>query len=99
MFFQEKRNKGQALKNKWIFGFVERGTDKFYAEVAEKRDAKTLIPIIQKRISTDTKLLLTNEWRSYFGLSDRNFRYKTKYKDHFLDPKDREIHTQTIENR
>jgi len=47
-FFKRKSNKGQALKNKWIFSFIQRGTDKFYAEVAEKRDAKTLIPIIKK---------------------------------------------------
>jgi len=38
---------------------------------------------------------LPDEWRSYFGLSDRNFRHKTiKHKDHFVDPKDREIYTE-----
>jgi len=68
-FFKRKSNKGRARKNIWVFGFVERISGRFFAEVVQKRDANTLIPIIEKRINLKTELLITDEWRSYLGLS------------------------------
>ena len=46
-FFKRKSNKGRARKNIWVFGFVERISGRFFAEVVQKRDANTLIPIIE----------------------------------------------------
>ena len=71
VFFKRKHNKGRSTDQIWVFGFVERDTGQLFAEVVEKRDAKALIPIIEKRIKVNTKLLVTDEWRLYLGLSKK----------------------------
>jgi len=46
LVFLKENNKGRATNQIWIFGFMERDTGQFFAQVIEKRNTATLIPII-----------------------------------------------------
>ena len=47
---KRKYNRGRAVDGQWIFGGIERGSDKLFIECVDKRDHDTLIPLIQKYI-------------------------------------------------
>jgi len=58
------------------------------------------LPIIQKWVSPKATYIISDEWRAYNGLKKLHFNHKTiKHKDNFVNPNNRIIHTQTIENR
>ena len=83
-----------------MFGFVERISGKLFIQVVQNRKAETLIQIITKWISKETRLLLSDEWRAYAKLKSLGYNHMTiKHKDNFVDPNDPEVHTQNIENR
>jgi len=78
---------------------VERESGKFYVEIVEKGNVKTLLPIIQKFVSVEVSSIIS-EWRAYNGSKNLNYRHrKIKHKETFVDPEYSLIHTQTIENR
>ena len=79
---------------------MERITGRLFVQIVPNRIAKTLIAIILKWVSKETRLLLSDEWKAYRSLEDLGFNHKTiKHKDNFVDPNNSEIHTQNIENR
>ena len=99
-FYKRKNNKGRIQKQIWVFGFVERISGKLFIQVVQNRKAETLIQIITKWISKETRLLLSDEWRAYAKLKSLGYNHKTiKHTDNFVDPNDPEVHTQNIENR
>ena len=99
-FFKRKNNAGRIQKQIWGFGLVERITGRLFVQIIPNRTAKTLIAIILKWVSKETRLLLSDEWKAYRSLEDLGFNHKTiKHKDNFVDPNNSEIHTQNIENR
>ena len=99
-FFSRKNNKGRVTKQIWGFGFVVRGSNRLFVEIVEKRDANTLIPIINRWINKDCQFLISDEWRAYKGLKKLGYNHETiKHKDNFVDKENKIVHTQTIENR
>jgi len=99
-FFKRKYNKGRWTEQIWGFGMVERESGRLLVEVVEKRNAKTLIPIIKKWISVDSKYVISDEWRSYNKLRDLKYNHhKVNHSKNFVDQENPLIHTQTIENR
>jgi len=98
-FFKRKYNRGRMLDQVWVFGLVDRFSGRLFAQVVEQRNADTLIPIIVKYIRHDTELIVSDEWKSYSSLTVEFNHQSVKHKIHFVDPNDRRIHTQTIENR
>ena len=68
-FSRLKYGRGEAKKNtKWVFGGKERiNGDKAFVEVVERRDAKTLIPLIQKWILPGT-IIYSDCWKAYSSL-------------------------------
>ena len=64
-FFRRKANKGRLLKQIWGLGIVERETGRLFVEVVDRRDAKTLLPIIQKWVSVETSYIVSDKWRAY----------------------------------
>ena len=66
----------------------------------EKRDAKTLLPLIQDWVSVEAAYLVSDEWKAYSKLRNLNYNHKTvNHSKNFINPKDPIVHTQTIENR
>lgn len=99
-FFRRKFNKGRLLKQVWVFGIVERVRGRLFLEIVEKRDRKTLLPIIKKRISKETQYLISDEWRVYQKLKSLGFNHDSvNHSKNFTNPENPLIHTQTIENR
>ena len=49
-FGRRKYNKGHKVEGQWVFGGVERGSNKCFLVAVEKRDAKTLTKIIKEWI-------------------------------------------------
>ena len=63
----------------------------------QRRDADTLIPIIQKFILPKT-IIISDAWRAYNKLKDYGYEHKIiNHSVNFVDPADPSIHTQTIE--
>lgn len=96
-FFKRKFNKGRLLNQIWGFGIVERESGRLLVQVVEKRNASTLLPIIQKWISTDCLLVVSDEWKAYGKLKNLNYNHeKVNHSKNFADVNNSRIHTQTM---
>ena len=82
---------------------IERGKNKRRFVVAltdkdQKRDKKTLYPLIQKYIKAGS-ILYSDSWASYLEV-EKELGYKhyiINHKKNYVDPEYKHIHTQTIE--
>lgn len=84
------------LKN-WVFGLYERQTKRTYMECVLRRDAGTLLPIIMKRCEVGTTII-SDQWKAYDKLEDLGYpHYTVDHSRFFVDPLNREIHSQNIE--
>ena len=64
--------------------------------VVDKRDAKTLIPIIKKHVLPGTEIT-SDVWRAYNGLKNHGYKnFKVNHSENFVNPKNGK-HTQLIE--
>ena len=96
-----KHHRGRApQETMWVFGLVDTSTIPAtgYMEIVERRDAETLLPIIEKIVRSGTKIF-SDEWKAY-GLLTRNpnYRHETvNHTLHFVDPKTG-VHAQHIES-
>ena len=89
--------KNRFLKERWVFGLYERERKLVYMQVVDKRNAKTLIPIIQKRCQQGTTII-SDQWNAYKKLAEYGFpHYTVDHSRFFVNPHSREIHTQDIE--
>lgn len=95
-------NRGRRVRrrSRWIFTMVERGTGRSYLKIVRRRDAATLLAIILRHVRPFTDIN-TDSWRSYRVLARfPMFRHRfVNHNQNFVDPADRNLHTQTIENK
>ena len=108
MFFKRHGNVGRlADRQGWVFGCVERGTNRVLMQIVDRRDAQTLIPIIIDWIAPGTRII-TDGWATYHqignlqhlvngALQQRFGHDAVNHQLHFVDPNDPDVHTQTIE--
>ena len=102
LFFKRKVKRGQ-LKNRhgWIFGGIERNNTRrcFLVKVA-RRDRATLLPLIVQYIAPGTRIQ-SDEWASYdqiAAIPGQNYSYDTvNASQHFVDPNNPTVHTQSVE--
>ena len=57
-FGKIKYNRGHPVDGAWVFGMFERGTSQCCMLIVEKRDSKTLIPLIEKYVKPGRFYLL-----------------------------------------
>jgi len=97
---KRKYNRGQLrAEQQWFFGGVERGTNNCFIVPVERRDAVTLLPIIQKHIRPGTTIM-SDGWAAYGGIANMPElyeHYKVNHSENFVDPTTG-AHTQTIES-
>ena len=101
---KRKYNRGRAIQQIWLFGGIERVTKKRFIVPllnedgsSQPRDKDTLIGLIQKFILPES-VIYSDCWKAYSSLSDHGFEHLTvNHSLHFVDPKDKDIHTQNIE--
>ncbi|KAG0436923.1 hypothetical protein DMUE_3972 [Dictyocoela muelleri] len=95
---KRKYNKGRMVGQVWVFGIVERGSGRCHIEVLKDKTKESFETII-KKYADESSIIMTDEHKSYSGLRSNGFKhYTVKHKENFVDPKDKNIHTQTIES-
>ena len=68
-----KYGRGEAQKSDdWVFGGVERDGANGFLEVVARRNAATLIPLIQKWILPGT-IIYSDAWKAYSSLRYVNY--------------------------
>lgn len=88
----------KAVKQIWMFGLVERGTDgKCYVQIVPNRKAKTLLEIIYDRVETGTTII-SDSWSSYSKIKEfKSLNHLTvNHSYNFIDP-NTGAHTNKIE--
>jgi transposase-like protein len=87
--------------HRWVFGGVERGSGRCFIVPVPNRRAETLLPLIEQWVAPGTHII-SDAWQAYNGVSHINhgvFSHSViVHEDNFVDPRDSDIHTQTIES-
>ena len=94
-----KYHRGRPPRSEqWVFGMVDTSTSPAtgYMELVEKRDAATLLPIIN-RIVRPGSIIHSDQWRAYNRISDTFQHEKVNHSENFVDP-DTGVHTKNIES-
>ncbi|CAL4126121.1 unnamed protein product [Meganyctiphanes norvegica] len=101
-FFKRKYNRGRILgsqKDGWVFGGICRETKEVFMIRVKDRTRATLYEAIKKHILPGTTII-SDEWAAYKTLEEEGFQHQTIcHKRNFVDPLDKKIHTQNIENQ
>jgi len=86
LFIKRKYNVGRIVKEQWVFGGIDCVTKECFAVLVEKRDAATLLPIIQKYILPGTTVV-SDLWRAYNCLGNEGYVHLTvNHSINFVDP-------------
>lgn len=59
---------GRPVPEQWVFGGVDLTTKDFFIELVPRRDAATLLPIIQRHIVPGSTIW-SDQWAAYGGLN------------------------------
>lgn len=83
---KRKYHRGKMGKQQWVFGGIERETGQVFMVPVEKRDAATLVPIIQKWILPDSTII-SDCWGAYNKLASLGYKHVTvNHSKNFVDP-------------
>ena len=102
---RRKYNRGRVVQQVWLFGGIERvGKKRFVVPLLGEdghtvlpRDKDTLTNLIKQFIHPGSTVY-SDCWKGYCGLSEEGFVHSTiNHSLHFVDPADKELHTQNIE--
>ena len=96
MFGKRKYNRGRRRDGVWVFGMVERGTNRCFLIPVENRTKDTLVEIVKRWVRPGS-IIMSDGWSSYKCLKDNRFNHlvvnhTNEYKDPFTG-----AHTNTIE--
>ena len=98
-FGKRKYNRGRMIQEQqWVFGSIDREYRECFMVSVDRRDAQTLLPIINQFILPGTTIL-SDEWRAYTSLRNNpDFIHRAvNHSINFVDP-NTGAHTQNIEN-
>jgi len=73
---RRKYQHGRVVEGSWILGLIDIETNEVRLEICpdNKRDANTLLGLIQKHVLPDT-MLFTDLWKGYNNLSENGFQH------------------------
>lgn len=101
---RRKYNRGRLVKEVWVFGAIERQADndtarkRMIVEVVEDRKKDTLREVIIRRIRTGTTIY-SDSWAGYGDLNEIGYIHQmVNHSENFVNPNDKNVHTQTIES-
>ena len=77
---------GRPVREQWVFGGIDLTTKEVFMELVPRRDAATLIPIIQRVILPGTTIW-SDMWPAYNGLAALGYQHDTvNHSLRFVDP-------------
>lgn len=88
LLVRRKYNVGRLVREQWVFGGVEVGTNTSFLVPVARRDAATLEPIIMQYILPNTTII-SDCWAAYNNISNLpgNYRHITvNHSRNFVDP-------------
>jgi len=94
-FGKRKYHRGHIVEGCGVFGGVERETGRVFMEVVERRDAATLIPLLEKWVERGTTVM-SDCWKAYDKM-EGFVHMKVNHSLNFVDP-ETGTHTNTIES-
>ncbi|GFX30957.1 DDE_Tnp_IS1595 domain-containing protein [Trichonephila clavipes] len=95
-FGKRKYNRSHLVEGQWVFGGVERGTDKMFLVAAHNRTKETVMALIQEWIKPGTTIY-SDCWKSYATLGQVDYNHLTvNHSLNFVDPVTN-CHTNIIE--
>jgi len=97
-FGKRKYNRGHRVEGAWVIGGVERTQRRLiFAEVVERRDARTLLNVISRHVAAGS-IVHTDLWRGYVSIEDELDvqHFTVNHSINFVDP-ETGTHTNTIE--
>ena len=96
-FSRRKNNVGRPVVNaQWVFGGICRETGESFLYTVNRRDAATLLPIIQGAVHPRTTII-SDQWAAYNRLNQLGFQHETvNHSINFVDP-NTGAHTNGIE--
>ena len=96
-FGKRKYNRGRRVDGCWVFGGIERGSDKMFLSIVQDRSAATLVPIIQKYIKVGSKIH-SDYWKAYDKLNTLGYEHvKVNHSKEYYN-KENDACTNTIES-
>ena len=104
LIVRRKYNVGRQVPQLWLFGGIERVSKKRFIvplvddkNQPEARNKENLIGYIIKYILPGS-VIYSDQWRAYSSVAEEGFRHRTiNHSLNFVDPQDKEVHTQNIE--
>ncbi|XP_055948295.1 uncharacterized protein LOC129981472 [Argiope bruennichi] len=95
-FGKRKYNKGKMVEGAWVFGGVERYSNKCFMTVVQDRTSETLLSVLKEWVIPGSTVM-SDCWKSYDCLSEEGFVHLTvNHSLTFKDP-DTGAHTNSIE--
>ena len=97
-FGKQKYNRGRLVEGSWILGGIQRHSDDCFLAICprNKRDAATLVPIIQQYVKQGTTII-TDKWKGYINLASYGYVHlDVNHSKNFVNP-ETGAHTNTIE--
>lgn len=75
-FGKRKYHRGRRVDGVWVFGGIERNSDRMFMECVERRDAETLTGIIKRWVKPGTTVH-SDCWKAYSGMEQMGYIHKT----------------------
>ena len=100
-YFHRKYHRGQWRDGHWVFGAIERDTGTCIMQVVPDRTAATLTALIAQWLLPGTRIM-SDGWAAYANLSTIHggiFQHDVViHEANFVNPNDRDVHTNNVEN-
>ncbi|XP_074660563.1 uncharacterized protein LOC141913025 [Tubulanus polymorphus] len=85
LFARRKYNQGRIVAEQWIFGGYEAETKQGFLVPVPRRDAATLLPIIQRWIRPGSTIW-SDMWQAYNQIGQLGYQHGTVNHNNFVDP-------------
>ncbi|KAF7685906.1 hypothetical protein CDIK_3345 [Cucumispora dikerogammari] len=96
---KSKNNKSRVVKTLWCVGGVSKETKKLFVDLTIHRDMINHDNILVKYVELDT-LIFTDHWKDYLNVTNIGYLHeRVNHSRNFLNPRDKSIHTQSIERQ
>lgn len=92
-FGKRKYERGRIIEGQWVFGGIERGTNKMFMIAVKDRKRDTLIKVIKEKIAPQS-MIMSDCWRAYDAIQ----HCTVNHSKNFVDP-GTGAHTQNIERK